>query len=423
VNRKSLKSADEFRQTLVALRETFGIALDTLRSHKLRTFLTLLGVMLAVTTLVAVMSVLHGLNLYVADKVANLGSNAFVIDRVGIVTNLDQWNKARKRPPLRMDDLAALRHGMKLADRMAGLQETNADVRYGNVLSQDVRIIGATPEYAEIRDIDAANGRLLTSTDEGHRSGVCVIGSDLAAKLFTGIDPIGKEIRAGQGQYEIVGIAAPKGTVLGQPQDNFVMMPLGTYRKVWLAPQDSVQIFVEARSRQSMSSAIDEARVILRSRRHVRYEDEDNFGLVEPAALLGIWDSLTKNIFGVAVWVTAVFLVVGGIVIMNIMLASVTERTREIGLRKSLGARRRHIVMQFLVESSLLAASGGLVGIGLALGIAALVRAATPIPISTPAFAVIISLLLSTGVGLFFGIYPAIRASRLDPIEALRAEI
>jgi putative ABC transport system permease protein len=422
VKDKPLQPLTEMRQTLVALQETFWIALDTLRSHKLRTFLTLLGVMLAVTTLVAVMSILNGLNLYVADKVANLGSNAFVIDRVGIVTNLDQFNKARKRPPLQMDDLEALRNGMKLADHIAGTEQSTADVRYGNVLSEDVSIIGATPDYPEIRDIDAANGRLLTSTDEEHRSGVCVIGADVATKLFAGIDPIGKEIRAGQGQCEIVGVASAKGTVLGQSRDNFVMMPLGTYRKEWLVSQDSVQIFVEARSRQSMSSAADEARVILRSRRHVRYQDDDNFGLVEPSSLLGIWDSLTANIFGVAVWVTSVFLVVGGIVIMNIMLASVTERTREIGLRKSLGARRRHIVMQFLVESSLLAASGGLVGVGIALGIAGLVRATTPLPISTPAFAVIIALLLSTGVGLFFGIYPAIRASRLDPIEALRAE-
>ena len=249
-----------------------------------------------------------------------------------------------------------------------------------------------------------------------------MIGADVATKLFSGIDPVGKEIRAGQGQCEIVGVATPKGTVLGQPRDNFVMMPLGTYRKEWLVAQDTVTIFVEARSRQSMSSAADEARVILRSRRHVRYQDDDNFGIVEPSSLLGIWDSLTASIFGVAVWVTSVFLVVGGIVIMNIMLASVTERTREIGLRKSLGARRRDIVMQFLVESSLLAAAGGLVGVGIALGIAGLVRATTPLPISTPAFAVIIALLLSTGVGLFFGIYPAIRASRLDPIEALRAE-
>jgi putative ABC transport system permease protein len=200
------------------------------------------------------------------------------------------------------------------------------------------------------------------------------------------------------------------------------MIPLGTYRKEWLAPQDSVEIFVEARSRQAMSSAADEARVILRSRRHVAYQDDDNFGIVEPAALMGIWDQLTANIFGVAVWVTSVFLVVGGIVIMNIMLASVTERTREIGLRKSLGARRGHIVMQFLVESSLLATVGGLVGVGIALGISGLVRASTPIPISTPVFAVLVALVLSTSVGLFFGIYPAMRAARLDPIEALRAD-
>lgn len=410
------------RQILISLQETFWIALDTLRSHKLRTFLTLLGVMLAVTTLVAVMSILNGLNLYVADKVANLGSNAFVIDRIGIATNLEQFNKGRKRPPLRLDDLEALRYGMTLARNIAGEQETTADVRSGNIPSADVRIIGATPEYPEIRDIGAANGRLLSPVDEEHRSSVCVIGSELAAKLFEGTDPIGREIRAGQGRYEIIGVAAPKGSVLGQTQDNFVMIPLGTYRKEWLASQDSVQIFVEARSRQEMSAAADEARMILRARRHVRYEADDNFGIVEPSALMGIWDELTANIFGVAVWVTSVFLVVGGIVIMNIMLASVTERTREIGLRKSLGARRRHIVMQFLVESSLLAASGGLVGIGLALGIAALVRASTPIPISTPLFAVIISLLLSTCVGLFFGIYPAMRAARLDPIEALRAD-
>jgi len=210
--------------------------------------------------------------------------------------------------------------------------------------------------------------------------------------------------------------------VFGQPLDNFVMIPLKTYRTEWLAPLDSVTIFVQARGPEWVSAAADEARMILRARRHQRYDDEDNFAVILPSSFTSLWNRITGNAFAIAVWVTSVFLVVGGIVIMNIMLASVTERTREIGLRKSLGARRGHIILQFLVESSLLAACGGTVGVAVAVGIAQIVRAATPIPISTPFFAITIALVLSTAVGLFFGIYPAMRAARLDPIDALRAE-
>jgi putative ABC transport system permease protein len=419
---KPALSRSETRQTLTALRETIWIALDTLRAHKLRTFLTLLGVILAVTTLVAVISVLNGLNVYVADKVANLGANAFVIDRIGIVTNFQDWNKARKRPPFQIDDLDALRAGMKLANTIAGEQDTVADVRHGNDLSEDVNIIGATPSFAPIRDIDVENGRLLTDVDEEHRAGVCVIGTDVANKLFPGVDPVGNEIRAGQGQYLIVGVATPKGTVLGEPQDNFVVIPLGTYRKEWLAPQDSVSFFVQARGPEWMDAAEDEARVLLRARRHVPYQSDDNFAIIAPTSIMGLWNRITGSAFGIAIWITSVFLVVGGVVIMNIMLASVTERTREIGLRKSLGARKRHIIFQFMVESSVLAAMGGLLGVILAVALGLLVRAATPIPISTPIFAIVIALALSAAVGLFFGIYPAMRAARLDPIEALRAE-
>ncbi|MFZ0521752.1 MAG: ABC transporter permease [Candidatus Acidiferrales bacterium] len=419
---KAALARSEARQTLAALRETIFIALDTLRAHKLRTFLTLLGVILAVTTLVAVISVLNGLNVYVADKVANLGANAFVIDRIGIVTNFEEWNKARKRPALGMEDLEALREGMKLANSIAGEQDTTADVRHGNDLSEDVNIIGATPTFAPIRDIDVSNGRLLTEVDEIHRSPVCVIGADVANKLFPGIDPVGKEIHAGQGQYLIVGVATPKGNVLGQSQDNFVMIPLGTYRNEFLAPQDSISFFVQARAPELMDAAEDESRVILRSRRHVPYAADDNFAIIAPTSIMGLWNRITGNAFGIAIWITSVFLVVGGVVIMNIMLASVTERTREIGLRKSLGAKKRHIILQFMVESSVLAALGGFLGVTAAVAIGQLVRVATPIPISTPIFAIATALILSTAVGLFFGIYPAVRAARLDPIEALRAE-
>jgi putative ABC transport system permease protein len=409
-------------QAGIALRETVGIALDTLRAHKLRSFLTLLGVILAVTTLISVISILDGLNQYVADKIANIGANAFVIDRIGIATNLADWYKARKRPPLTMDDLEALRSGMKLASSVAGEQDTTADVRSGNVLDQDVSIVGITSNYPEIRDYDIAEGRAITDVDDSHRSSVCVLGPDVANKLFPGVDPIGKDIRAGQLQYTIIGVTKSLGSVFGISRDHFIFIPLGTYNKEWLTLYSSERIFVQARDPDSMDAAEDEARVILRSRRHQAYDAEDSFGLIAPTALMGIWNRITGNAFSIAIWITSVFLVVGGIVIMNIMLASVTERTREIGLRKSLGARRSHIIAQFLVESCVMSILGGFLGVIVAIAITQLVRALTPMPISTPVTAVAIALVLSSSVGLFFGIYPAMRAAKLDPIEALRAE-
>ena len=406
----------------VALGETIVLALDTLRTHKLRSFLTLLGIILAVATLVGVQSVVAGLNLYVSDKIANLGANAYVIDRFGIITNMDDFTKAQKRPRLNYEDYLALSDNMKTAQEVAAIEVVTQDVRGGGELFEDVNILGITPNYLDVRAITIAHGRSFSPSDNDHRTNVCVLGNDVATKLFPNVDPLGRTVRIATQEFQIIGVATPIGTVLGQSQDQFAMIPFLTYEKVWHSTQASLTMFVSAKSPELIDASMDEVRMILRARHHVAYRDPDDFGMIGSSSITGLWKELTGNIFAMAVGLTSVFMVVGGIVIMNIMLAAVTERTREIGIRKALGARRSHILMQFLVESAVLAAAGGVVGILFASGVTWFVRTVLEFPMTTPVIAVIISLTLSTVVGLFFGIYPAMRAAKLDPIEALRAE-
>ena len=412
----------DWRGTAVTVIETLKLALDALRAHKLRSFLTLLGVILAVTTLIVVMSVVAGMNFYIADKVANLGANVYIVDRFGIITSDDEWVKAQKRPLLTKDDYDALRGEMKTSTEMAALLNSTSDVRSGNDLKEDVSVTGITPNYTEIRSLNAALGRNLTGADETHKSPVCVIGTDLVKKFFSNVDPIGKTIRAGTHSYQVVGVTETIGSAFGQSRDNFMFIPLSTYMKEWGTQRDSLLLFVQAPNAEMIPASEDEARMLLRARRHLPWDAKDNFGILGSDSIMALWNSLTGNLAAVAVGLTAVFLVVGGIVIMNIMLASVTERTREIGIRRSLGARKKHIVLQFMTESAVLAAVGGFMGIALAYSLVALGRSLTSIPMKTPISAVIISLGVSTAVGFFFGIYPATRAAKLDPIEALRAD-
>jgi putative ABC transport system permease protein len=406
----------------VTVIETFRLALDALRAHKLRSFLTLLGVILAVATLVAVMSVVAGLNFYVADRVANLGANVYLVDRFGIITSQDAWIKAQKRPLVTLEEYQRLRENMKSATNVAATDDHTMDVRSGNILLENTDLTGVTPNYAEIRNMNLAAGRFLTEGDDMHHAPVCFIGTDVVKKFFPTVDPIGKTIRAGTNTYEVVGVATEIGSAFGQSQDNYILLPFSTYYKDWHKQNDWLTIFVQAQNSEVMQESEDEARMLMRAWRHLPYDAPDNFAVFGSASIMALWNQITGNLFAVAVALTAVFLVVGGIVIMNIMLASVTERTREIGLRRSLGARKKHIVLQFMTESAVLAAVGGIMGLALAYGIVALVRAVTPIPVKTPLSAVIISLSVSTAVGLFFGIYPAMRAAKLDPIEALRAD-
>jgi putative ABC transport system permease protein len=413
---------ERYRRGWRTFAETLKLAVDAIRAHKLRSFLTLLGVILAVTTLVSVMSVIAGLNFYVADRIANLGANTYLIHRFGIITSEDAWIKAQKRPLITMDEFARLQESMKTALRIAGEEDQNVDIRYENILLENSSVVGVTANYAEIENLNLAQGRFLTEADELHHSPVTFIGSDLVKKFFPTVDPIGKTIRAGTHTYEIVGVAQEIGSVFGQSQDNFFLIPLSTYEKEWKTQREGLTLFVQARNAEIMDSSQDEARMYLRAWRHLPEKAEDNFAIFGSASIMSLWQQITGNLFFMATALTSVFLVVGGIVIMNIMLASVTERTREIGLRRSLGARKSHIVLQFMTESALLSLIGGLIGLALAYGVVALAKALTPIPMTTPISAVIVALVLSTSVGLFFGIYPATRAAKLDPIEALRAD-
>jgi len=411
-----------WRRSLVTTLETMRLALDSLRAHKLRSFLTLLGVILAVTTLVVVMSVVSGMNFYVADKIANLGANVFIVDRFGIITSNDAWVKAQKRPLITMEDYERLRDNMKTARAVAALDDHPVEVRSGNERLTGTDVMGVSANYADVRSIAVAQGRFITQSDDDHRAEVVFIGSDVAAKFFPNVDPIGKAIRAETHEYTVIGVAAAIGSAFGQSQDNFMIMPVHTFEKELHRQRDWIGIFVQAPSAEMMEATQDEARMLMRAWRHLPYDAPDNFAILGSDSIMKLWHDLTGKLAGAAVGLVSVFMVVGGIVIMNIMLASVTERTREIGIRRSLGARKKHILFQFMTESSVLAATGGMIGVLFAYLLVLLGRSTTSIPMEMQTSAVITSLVISTLVGLFFGIFPAMRAAKLDPIEALRAD-
>jgi putative ABC transport system permease protein len=394
--------------------------LEALRAHKLRSFLTLLGVVIATMTLIVVMSVVNGMNIYIADHIANLGANVFVLDQFNWTSTREEWMKARRRnQPIRIEDFQFLKENLKNYKNIGAMSWWRADVHYKGRILYDVSIRGSTSSMIDIGQEQVEFGRYLTDTDFIHNSLVCFIGQDVVNEFFQGLDPLDKELLINGQPFRVVGVARKIGTTFGQSQDNFVHIPLSTFHKLYFA-QPRVQVNVQAWNTPQMMELEDEVRAMMRARRHTPYKESDTFGINASDTIMGLWDRLTGSIFAVTIAVVAVFMVVGGIVIMNIMLASVTERTHEIGIRKSLGARRRDILTQFLIESGVMAGVGGAVGILLAMVVSRIVQIfwASEVPMT----GILVGLVLSTGVGMFFGIYPAAQAAKLDPIEALRME-
>ena len=400
--------------------ESVRMALENLRAHKLRTFLTVVGIVISVATLVSVLSILRGMDRYISERVSRLGSDVFVISRFGILTNARQWVAAQKRPDLTLEDYEALRGGMREPVLVGATLSQRGEVSYAQQTMR-ANIRGVTPNMIEIQSTVVPFGRYLTDSDYLHRRQVCVIGQDVVESLFPNVDPVGKELRLQGQRFLVVGVAERVGSVFGNSQDDFLFVPLTTARKLY-GQRRSLSFQLQAASVARMAAAQDEARFILRTRHRLGHSEDDDFGLISPAAVLELWQELTGTISRVALVVTIVFILVGGIVIMNIMLAVVTERTWEIGMRKAIGAQSSDVLRQFLMESACLSTLGGVLGIALAGGFIRAVAFWSPVPAELTVPAVAAAVAISSTVGLFFGIYPASRAARLDPIAALRAE-
>ena len=409
--------------------EAVQFALASLRAAKLRTFLTVLGIVIGVASVIAVVAITQGLDEYVSAQVLQLGSKSFTISKMpAIITSRQMWEEMQKRKDITMTDLEVVRNACSECSEVGGSSQSNRTAKWHDIKQEDVQVYGVTENYSRIGSIrELSAGRNLIPDDVDHARPVAVIGSDLVDAFFGALDPLGKTILVGGQPLTVVGVAAKKGSLFGFSQDNFVWVPLSSFRKLF-GTYRTVSISIEARSMAVFEAAQEQCRVALRTRRHLGFKKPDDFAIETGESILDLWTTFTHNIYIVTFVVTAISLIVGGIVVMNIMLVSVTERIREIGVRKALGARRRDIRRQFLVEAVILSGLGGLLGVagaavfswilGTILGNMMSADFSAPVRL----WAVVLALAVSAGVGLVSGIYPAARAAALDPVVALRNE-
>jgi putative ABC transport system permease protein len=403
--------------------ESAFIALQAIWANKLRSFMTVLGNIVAVTSIIAVVSLIQGMNEYVTDTiVSGVGADNFMIQRMPVVRTEADEERVRNNPRLTMRDADAVRRYSDKVAAVAAQTFSSARVVYANETIDGVQVQGVSRDYIYFGTFNAERGRLISPIEVDSSRPVTVIGWEVADTLFGPVDPLDKVIKIGSMHVRVIGVSEKKGSAFGNSQDNFALIPLGTFRKLFGSRPFGMQLLVRPKSPDLIEAAMDDATVAMRIERRLRPSEPDNFGMFTSDTLLGIYHTMTNGIFAVLVGVVALSLVVGGIVIMNIMLMVVSERTREIGLRKALGARRRDIMYQILTESVTLSTFGGVVGTLLGFVLALIISKLSPLPAAVQVWSVVMGIGITAIVGLFFGMYPAMSAAKLDPIEALRRE-
>jgi putative ABC transport system permease protein len=404
---------------MLAVSDNLAQCLSALRGHKLRSSLTALGLTMGVATLITVMTIVQGANLYVEQKIANMGTNVFQIARTPFaVTDFTIIIKALKYKKIEMDDMAAVVEGCTVCGEVGASASAIVRARSGDKEQQDVNLYGQSANMADIDSRTVEAGRYFTQSEADHKTNVCLIGDTIVRELFLGMDPIGRSVRIGSDEFAVIGVMEKIGNVLGQDQDNFVIIPLPVFFRLQ-GVNSSITINVKA-SKRNFETAQDQSRLILRSRRHLMGNRDDDYFIGTKDSYMALWRSISSAFFGVFIMVSAISVVIGGIVIMNVMLVSVTLRRREIGVRRAVGATKQDILRQFIVESVIQCIAGGFAGVSLGFLVALALRTYTPFPASVQTWVAILGVFLSSAVGLFFGIYPAFRASQLDPVVALR---